>query len=269
MGPQSATFELHRLTASWGEGTSSAAGTGRGSAPTTGDATWNYRFYNTSPWTTAGGDLASTSGTATFGNGGGITDTFNSQTGLLNDVQNWLNTPASNFGWILLESNESTLGSARELGSRFSSLTQQPTLTVTFSVPAGTPAAWRSTASGNWSDATKWNTDAAPNAAGAAAVLTKPTSAALTVTLDAPKTIGKLTLGNSSSASLGYTIIGSNALTLNNSGTATITVNSGSHIINAPVVLANNLVVTTPPGNAARGRSLSAPPRAYLEAGYR
>lgn len=43
----SATVELHRLTASWGEGTSndglsSEGGGGSGSPATTGDATWNF-----------------------------------------------------------------------------------------------------------------------------------------------------------------------------------------------------------------------------------
>jgi autotransporter-associated beta strand protein len=249
----SAAFEIHPLTDSWGAGTSSAAGIGRGSAPTTGDVTWNYRFYNTTHWTTtAGGDFGATSGTAVFGTGAPTTDTFASQTGMVTDVQNWLNSPSSNFGWILLASNETTAGSARELGSRFSTLSQEPTLTVNFTVPAGTPAAWRTATSGNWTAGTNWNTGAAPNAAGAAAVLNKATTAALTVTLDSPQTIGKLTFGNSASASLGYSVTGSNTLTLNNSGSSsTITITDGKHVINTPVALANSLVVTTPSGNSS------------------
>jgi autotransporter-associated beta strand protein len=242
----SASFEVHPLTDSWGEGTSSASGVGRGSAPTTGDATWNYRFYNTTHWTNAGGDFGSTSGTALFGTGAPITDIFNSQAGMVTDVQNWLNSPGSDFGWILLATSESTAGNAREFGSRFSTLSQEPTLTINFTVPAGTPAAWRTAVNGNWTAGTNWNTGAAPNAAAAMAVLNKATTAALTVTLDSPQTVGKLTFGNSASASLGYSVTGTNTLTLNNSGSnSTITVTDGTHVINTPVALANGLVVNT------------------------
>jgi len=60
---------LHRVTASWGEGTSHAAGEeGAGIAATTGDATWSHRRYDTQTWTSPGGDYearpASTSANA-------------------------------------------------------------------------------------------------------------------------------------------------------------------------------------------------------------
>ena len=68
----------------------------------------------------------------------------------------------------------------------------------------------------------------------------------LTVTLDAPQTVGSLLLG-SGNPGMGYTLSGSgsNTLTFSNSGNpATITVSDGGHVINAPVVLADNLVVS-------------------------
>jgi autotransporter-associated beta strand protein len=251
IGAVASTFELHPLSAAWGAGTSGNTNPngGRGFAATTNDATWNDRLYSATPWTTAGGDFGATSGTTSIGNT--LTSyTFTSQTGMVNNVQSWLNSPATNFGWILLSSSESTPRTAKEFGSRFSTLSLEPTLTINFTVPAGTPAAWRTAVSGSWSVASNWNTAAAPNAAGAAAVLNKTTTAALTVTLDNPETIGNLTFGNSASASLGYSVTGSNTLTLNNSGSSsTITVTDGKHIINTPVALANNLVVTTPAGN--------------------
>jgi autotransporter-associated beta strand protein len=75
-----------------------------------------------------------------------------------------------------------------------------------------------------------------PNAPGAAAVINAPTATATTITLDAPQTVGTLLLGNSRSASAGYTISGSNTLTFNNSGSAaTITVADGTHAISATV----------------------------------
>ena len=66
--------------------------------------------------------------------------------------------------------------------------------------------------------------------------------------MDGPKTVGSLQLGNSDSTSPGYTLSGSgtNTLTFDNSGCgATLTVTSGTHSINGPVVLNENLVVTT------------------------
>lgn len=124
-------FELHPLTEGWGEGTSN--GIGGGGTATAGDATWNFRLFNTNTWTTAGGSYGATSGTATFGTTNTVY-TFASTAGLVADVQGWLNTPGSNFGWILRAANESGT-SARELGSRESALAQRPTLTISYVVP--------------------------------------------------------------------------------------------------------------------------------------
>src|SRR5262249_19295308 len=68
----SETVELHRLSADWGEGTSDAGSSrgGVGAPATTNDATWLYRFFNTTTWTNPGaeGDFSSTvSGSATVG----------------------------------------------------------------------------------------------------------------------------------------------------------------------------------------------------------
>ena len=129
IGPAgSATFELHPLLAAWGEGTS--VGTGAGGSASAGDATWNFRLFNTNSWATPGGDFGATSGTTVFGTTN-TTYTFASQAGLVTDVQNWLNSPGSNFGWVLRAANEAAV-SARELGSRESSPSLQPTLTINY-----------------------------------------------------------------------------------------------------------------------------------------
>ncbi|MGO9110715.1 MAG: DNRLRE domain-containing protein [Thermoguttaceae bacterium] len=130
-----ATFALHALSDSWGEGTSD--GTGEGAPATTGDATWNDRFFSAVAWSTSGGDFASvTSGTESIGTALGEY-TFASQPGMVSDVQEWLNSPATNDGWILMASNEATGVSAMEFGSRTSS--SEPTLTVNFT-PVPEPA---------------------------------------------------------------------------------------------------------------------------------
>jgi phosphatidylinositol-3-phosphatase len=108
------------------------------------------------------------------------------------------------------------------------------------------PARWAAPVSGNWCDHTKWSCGAAPNGAGTSAAFNTSTTATLTITLDAPQTIGTLVLGNSANYSAGYRLSGSsaNVLTVNNSGSgALLTVTDGSHIIDATVLLADNLVV--------------------------
>lgn len=126
-------FELHTLTNAWGEGTSFAtpgAG-GQGAAPTTGDATWNSAIFGSTLWTTVGGDFVSTpSGTTSIGTGGGFF-AFNSQSGMVTDVQSWLSTPGSNFGWLVKMTDESTSGTAREFSSK--NIAPAPRLTIDFS----------------------------------------------------------------------------------------------------------------------------------------
>ncbi len=116
-------------------------------------------------------------------------------------------------------------------------------LTVTHPLTSGV---WASAVSGSWSTASDW-TGGVPNAVGAEATIDVSTTAALTITLNEPVTLGTLLLGNSGSTTVGYTLSGSGAdtLTFSNSGNgATIAVADGSHVIDAPVVLADNLVVT-------------------------
>ena len=77
-------------------------------------------------------------------------------------------------------------------------------------------------------------------------MINQPTAAQVTVALDEPVTLATLLLGNSSSPTAGYTISGAGADTLtfsNSGGGAMITVTDGSHIIGAPVVLADNLTL--------------------------
>jgi uncharacterized protein (TIGR03118 family) len=126
------TVELHRLSADWGEGTSNAGANGGAGAPaTTNDATWVYRFYNTAPWTNVGGDFVSTvSASASVAGIGSYT--WGSTSQMVTDVQSWLNTPANNFGWIVL-GNETTARSAKEFDSRESAtVANRPTLTIDY-----------------------------------------------------------------------------------------------------------------------------------------
>jgi len=109
------------------------------------------------------------------------------------------------------------------------------------------PAFWTSAGGGKWSDLTKW-TGGVPNSIGATAIFSASTSASSTIMLDSPLTVGALQFSSSGNTTLGYTLSGggTNTLTLDNSGSgASITVTDGTHEIETPVVLADNLEVTT------------------------
>ena len=127
------TVSLHRVLAEWGEGTSNAGANEGGGAPaTTGDATWLHRFYNTSFWTTQGGDFAATA-SASVSVGGIASYTWNSTPQLVADVQLWLDSGSQNFGW-LVRGNESASSTAKRFDSSESlSATFRPALTINFS----------------------------------------------------------------------------------------------------------------------------------------
>ena len=131
IGPgATASFELHKLTKNWGEG--SVAGLGQGLAAGAGDATWNSAANGVTSWTAAGGDFGGVSGTTVFGTTL-TTYTFASTAALIADVQNWLNSPATNFGWLVKAGDEVTVN-ARELGSREGPTNQKPSLVINYTV---------------------------------------------------------------------------------------------------------------------------------------
>ena len=135
-------YGLYRLTTDWGEGSvigGPLSGGGGGNPAESGDATWSSNFFGTSQWTTAGGDFVQTaSGTATAGTID-TTTTWSGQ-GLIDDVQAWVDDPQSNFGWIVIASNEGqTTKAIRKWGSREAS-SSRPRLTIVADVPSTTPA---------------------------------------------------------------------------------------------------------------------------------
>ena len=95
----STMISLHRMNETWGEGSSINAAGGTGATATSGDATWRYRFYDSTLWTTPGGSFqptASASIPLVFG-----TMTWPTSPSLVNDVQTWVNSAASNAGWMV------------------------------------------------------------------------------------------------------------------------------------------------------------------------
>jgi len=115
-----AGFSLDRLLVDWSED----------------GVTWNMRTASDS-WT-AGGGLAGTdfilapSATASLG-GAGSTAAFSSS-GLAGDVQNWINNPGANFGWMLLATGEPG-GTGKLVGSR-EDAGAEPVLAFDYTVPS-------------------------------------------------------------------------------------------------------------------------------------
>jgi hypothetical protein len=137
------TMSLKRMSADWGEGTSNEPDPGGGGAPATdGDVTWNYPFFNeSSPWITPGGDFTSVISSSVAVGSSGATYTWPTTSQFVADVQDMLDHPSANFGWILIGA-ETTSASAKRFASR-ENTTQAwwPTLSVTYTVPApGAPA---------------------------------------------------------------------------------------------------------------------------------
>ncbi len=110
-----------------------------------------------------------------------------------------------------------------------------------FSVPSPAPVTWNVDSGGNWTDASHWDQPAAPNGTDQKAVLAGAITAPRTIVLDAPITLGSLTINSSQK----YTISGPNALIMQVSNTiASINVAAGSHEIAAPLILASDTDIT-------------------------
>jgi len=128
---------LHRLNSDWGESGSNASGQeGGGASAEIGDATWQHTFYDNSFWSTPGGDfVAGVSASILVDVTGGYI--WGSTAGMVADVQQWLDQPASNFGWVII-GNESRSATSKRFDSREIQNSNAPGLEVMFT-PAPPP----------------------------------------------------------------------------------------------------------------------------------
>lgn len=126
------TVGLHPVSKSWGEAASDAPGNELdGTAALAGDATWLFSQFDSTAWALPGGDFGGASATTQVAaqgawqwSGGGV----------VADVQQWLNQPETNHGW-LLRSSESA-GDVRTFHSRNSANPAlQPLLEITYEEP--------------------------------------------------------------------------------------------------------------------------------------
>ena len=124
---------LHKLISDWGEGTSFTASTGIGAPATTNDVTWIHRFYPATNWTNAGGDFVALASAVTNVNSPAF---YNwSSAGMVSDIQDWLNTPANNYGW-LIKGAETANSQSKRVDSRENTTTaNRPVLTVNYTTP--------------------------------------------------------------------------------------------------------------------------------------
>ncbi len=139
-------IDLNRVTSDWGEGLSDASeneGSGANSEPD--DATWIHTFWSHFNWAVAGGDFVETPSDQLDVNLVG-NYTFGSTETMVRDVQEWLDRPGLNNGWILI-GDESARSTKRFDSKDHSNPDQHPLLEVEFSA-TGTSADF----SGPWFD---------------------------------------------------------------------------------------------------------------------
>jgi hypothetical protein len=140
-GTGSYLVSLLRTLTNWAEGPADPADPeGLGTDASAGDTTWIHRSYESTNWDAAGGDFAfSPSAQST------VDPVFTNYTwsgsGMVADVQSWLDDPAGNFGWFLI-GDEGVEGSALRFNSRtHPDAATRPLLTVTYTVaPVPEPA---------------------------------------------------------------------------------------------------------------------------------
>ncbi|OYW75571.1 MAG: hypothetical protein B7Z37_12675 [Verrucomicrobia bacterium 12-59-8] len=135
-GPVNSDFGLYRALEGWTEG---AGGAVTGAPAATGDTTWSERHYNEvgADWSTPGGqigtDFASVpSATTSVGDVGLYL--WGSSPELVADVQSWLDSPSTNYGFALISESENLAGTARRFASREQpgGGIPAPTLSVTY-----------------------------------------------------------------------------------------------------------------------------------------
>ncbi len=177
----------------------------------------------------------------------GITSSFNMMIGVNSSGHNFwsnqflggLTPPADNLGGA----NDSVGG------TDFSLIDGNQYFTVNYSAPAGH---WNNAGNGSWSNSGNWQSNILPNSSDARAYFdTTAGSAARTVTLDLDVQLAYLNFDSAGT----YTIQSVNGHTLTiagNPASPAIEVTSGSHVINAPVILG-----TTTNIGVATGSSLS------------
>jgi hypothetical protein len=152
-GPPNSTIDLHRLTRSWDEGltqqqippTDALGMAGQGAPAAMADVTWNERSFGASPaqpWLQSGGDFVSLASSSTdVDTTIDAAFTWASTHDMVADIENWLTDPAMNFGWMLVNEDETSSRTFRAFYSReVATVEHRPALTITYSLPVNPSA---------------------------------------------------------------------------------------------------------------------------------
>ncbi|HBH61479.1 MAG TPA: hypothetical protein DDX85_07030, partial [Nitrospiraceae bacterium] len=117
-----AVMTIHPVTLAWAEAatgvTPNGCGTrggGQGEPAVTGAATWLSAMHNQTLWGSPGGDFGvAASGSTIVNNITPVWDSAAAGNGaMVSDVQSWLDSPAANYGWILIGDEASPTTSRR------------------------------------------------------------------------------------------------------------------------------------------------------------
>ncbi len=247
------TVSLSQMYRDWGQGTSYFNG-GQGAPATNGDATWYYTFYNAgdpsaSPtWTAPGGqpgvDFSATASAASVISVGSPNQSFSWSSAtsplMLADVQQWLDSPATDFGWIM-PGNESAGQTAKRFGGQYAVAPEAPPqLTVQY---APTWIWTGSAGNGAWTAPRNWNPAASVPSSGAAIVLggSQATSGTVDLLAAAPS-VSYLAFDANKAVTITSTAPGGGLLTLDNGGfpAAVVVSGSGQAITNEVTVILNS-----------------------------
>ncbi len=130
-----ASVSVHRVTTSWGEAGSNAAGDETTGAPARQfDATWLYSSFDGELWGSAGGDFEGASNATNVGEAGAYEWIGG---GLIDDVQAWVDDSSINFGWLI----EAAAGGIKSFVSRDApDAGLGPRLEITYEEPPLPPA---------------------------------------------------------------------------------------------------------------------------------
>lgn len=134
------SFGLHRMFRAWGEGDNiPVTQPGQGVPAKLGDATWLYAFYPTNAWNEPGGQPGtdysqSESSFEIIYDLANSPYVFPSTPELVDDVQLWINKPATNHGWMFRCADEFPRFTARRFGTR-EDASVAPVLELKYLVP--------------------------------------------------------------------------------------------------------------------------------------
>lgn len=117
-------FRLHRLLKDWGEGNKTGNPPSLGAPAGANECNWTHRFAFTpetwsEPGASNGVDYATTHSVETYVYDTlGSPYTFGPAAGMSADLQQWLDHPETNFGWMLIPEHEEINFTARRFASR-------------------------------------------------------------------------------------------------------------------------------------------------------